>query len=399
MFSVRKVFSPAVGGVLRQFFRCRENVRLGSTYRAAILTEFNKIPKIEMIKVQENLFPGQVKVGVHFCSLNDTDVRILEGTENVELPLVPGCEFSGEIVAVDPDNRLDFKVGDRVVALRGFHTSGGGLASEVVLSEFDCFPIGNISLKDAAILPYGHGTAMLAFSKYCPLNENDPVIVIAGPGGLGLGAIEVASSVFRAHVIGICDTQDSSILIRDEGAFQTICMSEGYAKIYRFLKNALGNRRARCIYDAVGGEALRLLEDFIDPQNGCILTAYPLFNREAFQASTPEYNVKPKDRLDRAEIDKLPPIHERIQHVDLYSYQYSDRDFFREIIEETLSLHSEDLISAHVSKIFTLDDLDDAVEFIKKKKCTGKVLIDLKEGKTKPKDDSDESDNEDKRKD
>uniref|UniRef100_A0A1B0GKN5 Enoyl reductase (ER) domain-containing protein n=2 Tax=Lutzomyia longipalpis TaxID=7200 RepID=A0A1B0GKN5_LUTLO len=311
MFSVRKVFSPAVGGVLRQFFRCRENVRLGSTYRAAILTEFNKIPKIEMIKVQENLFPGQVKVGVHFCSLNDTDVRILEGTENVELPLVPGCEFSGEIVAVDPDNRLDFKVGDRVVALRGFRTSGGGLAR----------------------------------------------------------------------------------------AFQTICMSEGYAKIYRFLKNALGNRRARCIYDAVGGEALRLLEDFIDPQNGCILTAYPLFNREAFQASTPEYNVKPKDRLDRAEIDKLPPIHERIQHVDLYSYQYSDRDFFREIIEETLSLHSEDLISAHVSKIFTLDDLDDAVEFIKKKKCTGKVLIDLKEGKTKPKDDSDESDNEDKRKD
>lgn len=212
-----------------------------------------------------------------------------------------------------------------------------------------------------------------------------------------MGAIEVASSVYRAHVIGICDTQDSSILIRDEGAFQTICMSEGYPKVYKFLKNALGTRRAKCIYDAVGGEALHLLQDFLDPQNGCLITAYPLFNRETFRNNIPEFNVKPKDRVDRTEIEKLPPIDERIQHVDLYGYQFRDRIFFREIIEETLELYSEDLISAHVSKVFSLEDIGDAVEYIRKKKCTGKVLIDLQEKKSK--EDSDESDNEDKRKD
>lgn len=188
MFSARKLCATVATGVFRQFVRQGVNVRLGSTYRAAILTEFNKIPTIERVKVQQELFPGQVrfpdnltqyknynslmvfkvKVDVKFCSLNYTDVRILEGGENVELPLVPGCEFSGEIVAIDPDNKLDFKVGDRIVALRG--TEGGGLASEVILNEFDCFPLGNIPLKDAAILPYGHGTAMLAFSKYCPLD-------------------------------------------------------------------------------------------------------------------------------------------------------------------------------------------------------------------------------------
>uniref|UniRef100_A0A1B0DE66 Alcohol dehydrogenase-like C-terminal domain-containing protein n=1 Tax=Phlebotomus papatasi TaxID=29031 RepID=A0A1B0DE66_PHLPP len=222
--------------------------------------------------------------------------------------------------------------------------------------------------------------------------ENDTVIVIAGPGGLGLGAIEVASSVYRAKVIAICDTEDSSILIRDEGAFQTICMSEGYPKVYRFLKNALGENRVRCIYDAVGGEALHLLQDFLDTENGSILTVYPLFDREAFKNSSPDFKVKDKDRVDRTELAKLPPIHERVQHIDLYNYQYQDRNFFREIIEETLSLYGEDLISAHVSKVFSLEDLEDAVEFIKKKKCTGKVLIEVKE------DDTDESDNEDKRK-
>ncbi|XP_059608010.1 quinone oxidoreductase-like protein 2 [Phlebotomus argentipes] len=392
MFSIRKLVVPTIGSAFRQIVQRKQNVRLSSTYRAAILTEFNKIPRIERMKVQNELFPGQVKIGVHFCSLNYTDVRIMEGSQEVELPLVPGSEFSGEILAVDPDNRLDFSVGDRVLALRGHLTSCGGLASEVILSEMDCFLLSDISLKDAAILPYGHGTAMLTFSKYCPLDENDTVIVIAGPGGLGLGAIEVASSVYRARVIAICDTEDSSILIRDEGAFQTICMSEGYAKVYRFLKSALGDRRAKCIYDAVGGEALHLLQDFIDPVAGRLITVYPLFDAEAFKSATPDFGVRQKDRVDRTALEKLPPIHERVQHVDLYSYQYQDREFFRGIIEETLELYSEELISAHVSKVFTLERLEDAVSFIKQKKCTGKVLIEVRE------DDSDESDNEDKRK-
>lgn len=91
--------------------------------------------------------------------------------------------------------------------------------------------------------------------------ENDIVIVIAGPGGLGLAAIEVAASVYKAKVIAVCDTEDSSVVIREEGAFQTISMSEGIQKVYKFLRNALGENRAAVIYDAVGQGHLHLLQD------------------------------------------------------------------------------------------------------------------------------------------
>ncbi|GAB0090185.1 quinone oxidoreductase-like protein 2 [Sergentomyia squamirostris] len=398
MFSLRMLLKPAAGSAFRQITRVCNDVRLCSTYRAAILTEFNKIPKIQRINVYQDLAPGQIKVGVHFCSLNYTDVRTLEGVQNVELPRVPGSEFAGEVMEVGQGSKLSFKPGDKVVALRSHLTSGGGLAEECVLDEYDCFLLNDISLKDAAILPYGHGTAMLAFSKYCQLKEKDTVIVIAGPGGLGLGAIEVASSVYCAKVIALCDTEDSSVLIRDEGAFQTITMSEGYPKVYRFLKNALNGQKVKCIYDAVGGEALHLLQDFVDPENGCLLTVYPLFDQQKFGETVPDFGVKEKDRVERKALENLPAISSRIKHIDLYSHRFEDRDFYREIIEETLNLYSEELISAHVSQVFTLKQLEAAVEFIKKKKCTGKVLIRVRRTNEDSNGDSD-SENEEQRKD
>lgn len=157
---------------------------------------------------------------------------------------------------------------------------GGGLAGQAVVDQSNVWSLSNISLKNAAILPYGHGTALLAFTKFCPLNgkpliimlraifingfvfsENDIVIVIAGPAGLGLGAIEVASSVFKAKVIAVCDSSDSSALIREEGAFQAILMSEGYPNVYKQLKKALGETRAHVIYDAVNPNTLHVFQD------------------------------------------------------------------------------------------------------------------------------------------
>lgn len=49
---------------------------------------------------------------------------------------------------------------------------GGGLAGEAIVHQLDCWKLSNLSLKDAAILPYGHGTAMLVFNKFSPIDGN-----------------------------------------------------------------------------------------------------------------------------------------------------------------------------------------------------------------------------------
>lgn len=102
---------------------------------------------------------------------------------------------------------------------------------------------------------------MLAFSKYCQLDENDNVIVIAGPGGNGLAAIQLANSVFKAKVYAICDTEDTSALIRNEGAYKSIGINEGLNKVYKFLETNLKETKAKAVFDAVGGGLMYVAAD------------------------------------------------------------------------------------------------------------------------------------------
>lgn len=163
----------------------------------------------------------------------------MSGHEDTLLPMIPGCEISGDVIEVGPDSKHGFKVGDKVVSFQAIRRLGGGLADEYVVHEDECFDVGSVSLKNAAVLVQGHATALLAFSKYCQLNENDNVIVIAGPGGNGLAAIQLANSVYKAKVYAICDSEDTSALIRDEGAYKSIGINEGLSKVYKYLETNL----------------------------------------------------------------------------------------------------------------------------------------------------------------
>lgn len=138
---------------------------------------------------------------------------------------------------------------------------GGGLANECVLNENDCFDVGTVSLKNAAVMVQGHAAALLAFSKYSQLDENDNVIVIAGPGGNGLAAIQLANSVYKAKVNAICDTEDTSALIRDEGAYKSIGINQGLNKVYKYLETNLKDNKAKVVYDAVGSGLLYVAAD------------------------------------------------------------------------------------------------------------------------------------------
>lgn len=75
----------------------------------------------------------------------------------------------------------------------------------------------------------------------------------------------------------------------------------------------------------------------------------------------------------------------------MHKVQATDKEFYRQIITDTLALSEEELITPYVSKTFGLGDINEAVEFIKEKKGTGKVLIDVKQQKSDKIDDDDET--------
>lgn len=128
------------------------------------------------------------------------------------------------------------------------------------------------------------------------------------------------------------------------------------------------------------------------PTKGQLLSVYPLFDLERFKTEIPKGEIKKKYKL---ETSFTSPIENRLQHVDLLKFRNIDPDFYRQIIDDTFALYDEELISAHVSKTFPLAEVNEAIDYIRKKKCTGKVLIDIKKQKPAPSKEADKKEKDD----
>lgn len=236
-----------------------------SNYKASVLEEYDKPLQLINMKNDTPLGTDMVRINIHYCSLNETDVNRMQrsaDSDDGQLPTIPGCEFAGEVLEVGDYVSENLHKGDKVVALLApDHQMGGGLAQQSVVSELDCFQTGDVALRDAAVLVNGHGTAYLAFTKYCALEEGDVVIVIAGAAGNGLAAIQLAKNVFKAKVYVICNTDESSSVIRDEGAHKSISINEGLSKVYKTMEASFKDKKAKLVYDAVGGGLMYLAAD------------------------------------------------------------------------------------------------------------------------------------------
>jgi len=51
---------------------------------------------------------------------------------------------------------------------------------------------------------------------------------------------------------------------------------------------------------------------------------------------------------------------------------------FRQAGEDVIEMYEEGLISPHVSAIFSLDQVNQAIQFLQERKSTGKVILNIK---------------------
>lgn len=70
-----------------------------------------------------------------------------------------------------------------------------------------------------------------------------------------------------------------------------------------------------------------------------------------------------------------PKPHSFVTIVSLKELRRHNLHMYKTVVGDTLELANEGMISAHISAKFNLDKINDAIKFIKDKKCTGKILI------------------------
>lgn len=192
--------------------------------KAAIIHAFGG-PEVVTIGAPTPRVPqaDEIVVRVEAAAINPLDLKIIAGCMQqvfpIELPYVPGTDFSGVVESVGAQ-ATNLKAGDRVVG-RTQPGAGGALAKQVVINADSVLvmPEG-MSFEQGAALPTAFGTASQSLSDTGALKQGETVLIHAAAGGVGSMAVQLAHEA-GARVIATASARNHE-LVRNLGADEVI---------------------------------------------------------------------------------------------------------------------------------------------------------------------------------
>ena len=196
-----------------------------------------------------------VLIKVRAAGICGTDLHIFKGEYEAVYPLIPGHEFSGEVVAVGANVR-NFKVGDRVTAdpnipcnrcascqrnepnqcknLQAIGvTRSGGFAEYVVAPEGNVFSIGDLSYSAAALI---EPLACVVWGiKRVDVQAGDSALVF-GAGPMGVLVAQALKQAGAARVV-VTDVVPWRLELAERlGATETVVVDEKQVAVLRSLE-------------------------------------------------------------------------------------------------------------------------------------------------------------------
>jgi NADPH:quinone reductase-like Zn-dependent oxidoreductase len=278
--------------------------------------------------------PDEAAVRVEAASVNPLDLKIIAGYMQqifpVELPYVPGTDFSGVIEAVGTQV-TGMKPGDRVVG-RTAPGSGGAFGRSLVIPAADlCVIPAEMSFEQAAALPTAFGTAWHSLFHVGRLQPGQKVLIHAGAGGVGSMAVQAAHHA-GAHVIATASAQNID-LVKSLGADEVIdYRTKDFAEI----------RDVDLVLDTIGGETLE--------------KSWSVLRETGRIASLVEFGIKP-----------------RKGQAGEFVFFSSATPFLPEAVRQFQASRLQIITDA----IFPLDEARSALEMVATGHARGKVLIRL----------------------
>jgi NADPH2:quinone reductase len=208
--------------------------------------------------------PGQALVELDATGVNFIEVYQRSGLYPTPLPVTPGREGAGTVVAVG-DDVTEVRVGDRVAS----HELDGTYA-ELALGNAERL----VRLPDtvdtrtaAALMLQGITAHYLATSTH-PLRPGDTVLVHAAAGGVGLFLCQIATRR-GARVIGTASTEQKAALARAAGATDVIRYTE--QDFVAETRRLTSGRGVQVVYDSVGRTTFQGSLDALAPRGMLVL--------------------------------------------------------------------------------------------------------------------------------
>ena len=327
--------------------------------KAVYIKEFGGAENLEWHVVEDLPKPtgAQVLVKVKASALNRADILQRRGFYPAPEGFperILGLEFAGEIAETGADVK-DFKCGDRV-----FGITAGGAQAEFLLSEETLLARipENLSFNDAAAIPEAFITAHDAVFSQADLKETETLLIHAVGSGVGLAALQLAKAK-NIRVFGSSRTQDKlekckafgldeAILISDEIDFVEKIREETNVKGVDVILDLVGAN-----YFAANLESLAL--------KGRIMLVGTVGGRTA------EFNFG----LALAKRAKIIGTVLRARSTE------EKAEATRRFTEEVLPLFAVGRITPNIDRVFPVEEIRAAHEFVESNESFGKIVLEL----------------------
>ena len=292
---------------------------------------------------------GEVLLRVAACGINFADTLMVAGRyqEKPPLPFAPGLEVAGTVVAAGPEAAL--APGTRVAAL----TPAGGLADYVAVAAARCTPLPD-GMTDAvaAAFPIAYGTSHVALAWLARLAPGETLLVTGAAGGVGLTAVEIGA-LLGARVVAVARGAEKRAVAEAAGATRTLDSEDDLPEALR----ALGG--VDVVYDTVGG---------------------PGFDA-ALRATRPGGRLLPIGFAGGA-VPQIPAnllLVKNLTAIGFYFGAFATRrpEVIRESFETLFAWHAAGRLKPRVSHVLPLEAANDALDLLRSRAATGKVVVRL----------------------
>jgi NADPH:quinone reductase-like Zn-dependent oxidoreductase len=309
--------------------------------KAAQITGYGGAEVMQVVEGAPNpvVGAGQVLVAVHAAAVNPFDWKVREGMvrqmAELQFPAILGGDFAG-VVAEVGEGVTSVSVGDEVYGLANALGSHGSFAEcTAVQAESVGAKPSSVDFATAAAMPLAGVSAYQALVDHAALQSGQKVLIHGGAGGIGTFAIQLAKHL-GAYVAATAATEDVDF-VKELGADEVIdYKTQDFATIIRDYD---------VVYDNVGGETFTKSHAVLKP-GGVVIT----MAAQPDEALMAQYNVKAIGQFTQVNTERLAKLTELID---------------------------AGIITVHVDKTFPLEQVAEALDYIKQGQHRGKVVLSI----------------------
>ena len=333
--------------------------------KAVFIKEFGAAENLEVREVENPAQPQKTEVLVRVVAAGLNRADILQRKGFYPAPKgyperILGLEFAGEVVETG-ENVQNFQVGDRVFGI----TAGGAQAEFLLTEESTLAKIpGNLSFVEAASVPEVFITAHDAIFTQGGLKTGETLLIHAVGSGVGLAALQLAKQR-GIYTIGTSRTMEKLEkcksfgldfgVLSDTGAIES--SPKQFAELIQY---KTGGKGVDVILDLVGAKYFAANLESLALKGRLILVGLTGGVAAQFNLGT----ALAKRARIIGTVLRSRPTGEKAEATAAF-------------IKEVLLLFENDKIKPNVDRVFAMEEIRKAHEYLESNESFGKVVLEI----------------------